>query len=129
MATPESRFDALGRSWRFKFGVGAMCRLERAMGGTPFGMVIAEMLPGLSLADLEDPERMAEAMGRLRFTHLVALVAAGLGGEPEEAVEELIDELGLEEALRLVFTRAEDDLPAGKPGPKKARAPRAPSRS
>lgn len=124
MATPETNFEALGRSWRFKFGIGAMCRLERAMGGKPFGVIIGEMLPGLGLADLDDPAKVAGAMDRLRFTHLVALLGAGLGGESEDTVAEIVDELGLELALKLIFERAEDDLPLEKPGPKKAAAPR-----
>lgn len=121
MATPDTRFDALGKTWSFKFGVGAICRLEQSQGGKPFGDIVNEMLPGLTFFDLEDPAKLAAALPRMRFSLLLALVAAGLD-ETEAVAADIIDDLGLDKALGVIFAAAGNDLGTGRQGAKKGAA-------
>ncbi|MEA3042969.1 MAG: hypothetical protein QOH47_807 [Sphingomonadales bacterium] len=132
MAVDATTFKALGRTWRFKFGWAAICRLEERY-DKPLGEIFADMLPGITPEMLEQPERLMLAAARLRHSHLSALIAAGLEIEADfdgDAVAEIMDELGLEGALRLIFTGQQNDLPAAKGGtPKKAPArPKGPKR-
>jgi hypothetical protein len=124
MAVQETRFEALGRSWTFKFGFAAMCRLERHY-DQPFGEIIADMLPGLKPEMLKDPVALAAAASSLRFDHLASIVQAGLndGEVTAEIIAEIIDALGIEAALAVIFAANENDVTGG-PAPKKAPARR-----
>jgi hypothetical protein len=133
MSVQIIRFEALGRSRTFKFGFQAICRLE-ARFDRPFGEIIGDMLPGLDPSILDDPARLAAAAGQMRFDHLGALIQAGLddGTATDADVAELIDELGFDRALGIIFGAAANDLPAMPESPgagKKKGAARSPRRS
>lgn len=120
MAVQATTFEALGRTWTFKFGFAAICRLEREH-DKPFGQIMAEMLPGLTPELLKDPMQLASAAASMRFDHLGSIIAAGLGEQATSGqVAEIIDELGFEEALAVIFGASENDVTGG-PAPKKAR--------
>lgn len=123
MAVETTTFEALGRTWRFKFGWAAICRLEEEH-NRPLGEIFAEMLPGLTPAALDDPEELLRAVAQLRYAHLSSLIAAGLEGDhTREAVADIMDDLGLERALTVIFKAQKNDLPpAGDKPPKKGPA-------
>src|SRR4051812_6948 len=120
MAVDALRFEARGKTHRFKFGFAAICRLEANL-DKPFGDIIAEMLPGLTSAMLEDPLLLSAATARLRHGHLGALIQAGLddGDATEATVAEIIDDLGVERAIAVIFGGQANDLAVGSPASKK----------
>lgn len=128
MAASETRFDALGRSWRFKYGIGAICRIEAAF-DLPFARALQQLLPNVPVADMANPKRLAEAALDIRLSDIREVFGAAIVEVPTaDEVDEIIDELGMDEVRRLVsLAFASDVAPAkGKRGAatEKKRAPR-----
>jgi hypothetical protein len=125
MAVSETRFEALGQAWRFKFGFGAICSLEQ-MFDLPFAQVIERVLPNLSAADVDDPEKVAAAVSGIRMTDLRSVLIAGLGVDvTEETAADIMDELGFERVMGILSDAIATDVQGAKggrggPPPKKA---------
>lgn len=113
MAASETRFDALGRTWRFKYGIGAICRIEAAF-DLPFARALQRVLPDVAAADLTNPERLLEAALDIRLSDIREIFGAAIVEEPStDEVDEIIDALGLDEVRRLVsLAFASDVAPA-----------------
>jgi hypothetical protein len=105
MPAPELGFEAGSKSYRLKFGFGALCALEDEH-DLPFMLIVAKAFPDLTLDDATDPEKMLAASVRVRLSDLRSLFHAGLRTHHPELtltqVDDLIDEIGSEEASSLL---------------------------
>lgn len=116
MAASETSFTALGREWRFKFGFGALCRLEAEF-DMPFALALAHTLPDISVADMGDPEKLAAAAMTIRIGHVRAILKAGLGADvSDDEAEEIMDELGLEKVRAVIAQAYTSDVASPKKG-------------
>jgi len=127
MAAAEVTFDALGQAWRFKFGWGALCRLEERY-DEPFARILLRLFPSLSLEDLADAAKIRSAALDLRASLVRDVMAASVAPGPITATvaEELIDELGAERVMDIIRSGVAGDLTSpnsegggAKPAPKK----------
>lgn len=116
MATPhgEVTFEALGKTWRLKFGTGAMCRLEDWH--QPSG--IAEIISSVQTAK-----------GGVRVSILVDMLFAGLlDGHPDitrQRVIEIVDDVGRDAILTQLGSAVKAAFPdkkEGEPRPQTATA-------
>jgi hypothetical protein len=107
MSDPEGivSFKAGTKTYRLYFGMRAMKEIELHY-DKPFGRAVQGVMPALSPEDLADPAKVAAASADIRVSDVAKLFEfALLKHHPdldEAKVDDLIDDLGLEEAGALL---------------------------
>jgi hypothetical protein len=98
-------FKSGGKKYRLYFGMRAMKEIELHY-DKPFGRAVQGVMPALSAEDLADPAKVAAASADIRVSDVAKLFEfALLKHHPtldEDAVNDLMDDLGLEEAGSLL---------------------------
>lgn len=126
MAVPSVNFDALGQRWSFKLGFGALCILEEEF-DLPFLQIVQRVFPDLTASEVMDPDKLLGDAMSVRMTDLRSVFVAGLGQTATaEQVEEIIDDIGLDEAGMILRRAMTNDLGGGETNarPPKARRKR-----
>lgn len=127
-------FEAESGRYRLYFGMRAYKETERHY-DLPFMRAIERVMPKLAPEDMADPVKIAEASADVRLSDLAKLFEfALLKHHPEldeDAVEALIDEIGLSKASELIgeaVSAALIDDKDGGDGQPDANPPKRPSR-
>jgi hypothetical protein len=98
-------FEAAGEKFTAVFGFKAMKAIE-AHYDKPFFKAIQSAMPDIRPEDAGDKAKLAEASANIRFSDIGALFGfALLRHHPdltEEAIEDLIDDVGLEKASEVI---------------------------
>lgn len=116
MAVSDNRFEALGRGWQFRFGFGALCRLEQEY-DRPFARVLQDAMPAISIEDMADPAKLAAAALDMRMSDIRSILRAGIVERPtEDEVDQIMDELGLAPVLEMISAAFATDVAAPKGG-------------
>lgn len=127
MPARETTFEALGQTWRFKFGFNALCSLEEAS-GKPFLEIIVGVFPDLNAEAMLNQETLLDAVVNVRATDFRAAFRAGLSeAHPTlTAIDagNIIEDLGADRAGDIMKAAISADMGGGESTrnpPKKAR--------
>jgi hypothetical protein len=98
-------FEAAGEQFTAVFGFRAMKTVETHF-DQPFFIALQSAMPELAAEDADDPEKIMEAGTKVRISHVGVLFEAALAkhhpGLSAEDIEDLIDEIGLEQAGEII---------------------------
>lgn len=123
-------FEAAGEKFTAVFGFKAMKAVETHF-DKPFFMALMSVMPGLSADDANDPAAIARAAANVRIGDVGKLFEFALVKHhpelTEEAIDELIDEIGLNKAGDVVGKCVAAAMAKGADGKSPAN-PRSPKR-
>ena len=119
MAADEKTFSALGQDWTARFDFNAICAIEERY-DRPFLEMVAPLLGGVSAEDADNPEAVAAAASRIKFSDLrIIFHQSLLHHQPETTAEgagDVIADMGLEAAMEIVAWAVLTAMPKPKAG-------------
>lgn len=130
MPARETTFEALGQTWRFKFGFNALCSLEEDR-GKPFLEVILGVFPELDAKTMMDEQALLKAVASVSASELRAAFLAGLSEAHPDLTSidagNIIEAIGADKAGDIIKASIAADMGGGESTrnpPRKARQKR-----